>query len=70
MNDGVRLADVREKLVSETFTLAGALHDTRNIDDGSRRRHDPLGLDDVADFMEAFIGTEKTPTLGSMVQKG
>ena len=55
MQDGVSLADVREELVAQTFTLAGAFDDARDIDEFHGRRHDRIGLDHGHDAVHARV---------------
>ena len=69
LGDGVGLADIREELVTQTFTLGCAANDTGDIDEGDSRGQDALG---TVDFRRArrSSGRLTTPTLGSMVAKG
>ena len=56
VDDGVGLADVAEKLVAESFTLRGALHQTRDVYDFYRRGNDFCRLHQRGQRREALVG--------------
>ncbi len=56
VDDGIGLADVGQELVAEAFTLAGAGHQTGDVDEFDDGRLNPLRLDDLRQFVEARIG--------------
>ena len=53
--DRIGLANVREELVAETGTLARALHDAGDVDEGHRSRKLALGTEDLGQLSEAGI---------------
>ena len=57
MDDSVRLADVGEELVSQSFALAGTLDQSGYIDylDGGGD-HAALGVTDLTEFDEPLVG--------------
>ena len=57
MNDCVRLTDIGEELVSESFAFAGTFDQPRNIHDfNGSRNNSSLGFAQFAEFDEAFVG--------------
>ena len=56
VQDGIALTDVGEELVAETFTLAGSLHQTCDIDDIDGRRDRALRFADVGQHLKALVG--------------
>jgi hypothetical protein len=70
VDDGIGLADVRQKLVAQAFTGAGTGHQTGDVHELDDGRHHALGLDDGGQLGQAGIGHLDHPVLGSMVQKG
>ena len=61
---GVGLANVREELVAETFTLAGAFDDTRDVDELHRGGNNGVGLDHRDDAIHARIGHGNNADVG------
>ena len=55
MGDGIDLADIGEKLVAEAFTLRGAAHETRNIDEGEARGDDLSRFRNGCERAEPFV---------------
>ena len=56
MNDSIRLADIGEELVTESFSFAGALNQSCYIYDlHSRRNHAALRMTDLAEFDESLV---------------
>jgi hypothetical protein len=57
MDDGVRLTDVREELISQSFAFARTFDQTGYIHYLDGRRDDAtLGLTDLAEFDQTLIG--------------
>ena len=55
VRDGIGFADGGEELVAEAFALGGALHQTRDIDEGQARRDDLLRLADLGELVQPFV---------------
>ena len=70
LHDGIDFANMAEKLVAETFSLACALHQAGDIDEFDSSRNDLLGFREPASFSRRSSGTLTMPRFGSMVQKG
>ena len=56
LGDRVGLADVREELVAEPLTLAGAAHDAGDVDERDRGGKDPLRTEHLGELLEPRIG--------------
>ena len=56
VDNGVRRADIAQKLVAQTFALRGTLHQTGNIDNLDRRGDDPLRVVDLGQTDQTLIG--------------
>jgi len=56
VQDRVGLADVREELVAEAFTLAGAFDDAGDVDELHGGGDDGVGLDHGDDAIHAVVG--------------
>ncbi len=56
VGDGVRLADVGQKLISEPFPLGRATHQSRDVDEVDGRRHRRLRVIESHQGVEAFVG--------------
>ena len=69
MNNGVRVADVGQKLVAQPLAFRGTFHQSGDIDDLDGGGNHRLGLSISASRMSRSSGTVMTPTLGSIVQK-
>ena len=54
--DGVGLADVCQELVAQALALVGALHQTCDVDELDRSRHDAARVNDVGELLQAAIG--------------
>ena len=56
VDDGVRLADIREELISKSFALACALHQSCNIYDfNGSWYHTALGFAEFAKFDKTLV---------------
>ena len=55
LTDRVRLANVRQKGVAHPLTLGGTLDDAGDVDEGHRRRQDPLGGEDLRQTVQAGV---------------
>ena len=55
MDDGVALADVTQELVAQTLTLRGPFHETRDIHDLTRRRHDAPRVYEFRQLIQSLI---------------
>ena len=55
MKDGVGLADIGEKLVSEAFSLAGALDESGDVHNVHCRRHYALGFTHVRKYFKPLV---------------
>ena len=64
MDDGVDLADVAEELVAEAFALAGALHQTGDVDEGELGRDDLGRTGDGGELVEPRIGDRDLADIG------
>ena len=56
VDDGVRLSDVAEKLVAESFALGGSFHQAGNIDDFNRGGNDSPWMNEFSKFVQTFVG--------------
>src|SRR5690606_38072383 len=56
IHNGVCLADIGQKLVSQTLTLGGTRNQTRNIDKLNHSRQDALGFDDLGQRRQTRVG--------------
>ena len=56
MNNGISLANVGKELVTETFTLRRALHQSGNIHDFHRGGNNLLGIHQLGELVESLIG--------------
>ena len=56
MYDGIGLTNVAEELVAESFALACALHESCNIDDFARCRHDASRVYYLGELCEPPVG--------------
>lgn len=54
--DGVGLADVCQELVAQALTLVSALHQTCDVDELDRCRHNATRVNDVGKLLQAAIG--------------
>ena len=54
--DGVGLANVGQELVAQALALVGALHQTCDVDELDRCRHDATRVDDVGELLQTAIG--------------
>ncbi len=54
--DGAHLADGGQELVAEPLTLAGALHQTGDVDEGHRGVDHLLGSEDLGETLDPRIG--------------
>ena len=70
LGDGIGLADMGQKLITQSLALGSARHQSGDIDELDRGRYDFLGFDDGGQGLQTWIGTSTIPTLGSMVQNG
>jgi hypothetical protein len=64
VNDGVALADVAQELVAESFTFAGALHQSGNVDDVAHGRYDTPRVNQLGELRQSFVGYGHLPHLG------
>ena len=55
MNDGIGLANVGQKLITQTLALACALHQAGNVHNLDGGRHDALRVNEFGKFIEAFV---------------
>ena len=56
VNDGIRLANVGQELVAQAFALAGALHQTGNVDNLHRSGYDTPRMNYFGQFLQTFVG--------------
>ena len=56
VQDGIRLADVGEELVAQSFTLAGSLDESGDVDDFHRRGDDSSRVDQFGEFVQPLVG--------------
>ena len=56
LTDGIGLAYVCQELVAQTLALVSALHQTCDVDELDRRRHDATRVNDVGELLQAAIG--------------
>ena len=56
VDDRIRVADVAQKFVAQTFALRGALHEARDVDDFDRRRDHALGVVDLREADQPPVG--------------
>ena len=56
VDDGVALADVAQKLITQSFTFAGAFHQSGNIDNIAYGGHDTSRMNDFGEFGQSFVG--------------
>ena len=56
MDNRVRLADIRQELVAQTFALACPFHETGDINDFDRRRDDAFGMYQFGEAVQPFVG--------------
>ena len=54
--DGVGLANVGQELVAQALALVGALHQTCDVDELDRSRHNAARVDDIGELLQAAIG--------------
>ena len=54
--DGIGLANVGQELVAQALALVGALHQTCDVDELDRRRHNAARVNDVGKLLQAAIG--------------
>ena len=54
--DGIGLANVGQELVAQALALVSALHQTCDVDELDRRRHNATRVDDVGELLQAAIG--------------
>lgn len=64
VNDGVALADVAQELVAESFTFAGALHQSGNVDDVAHGRYDTPRVNQLGELRQSFVGYGHLSHLG------
>lgn len=64
VNDGVALADVAQELVAESFTFAGALHQSGNVYDVAHGRYDTPRVNQLGELRQSFVGYGHLPHLG------
>lgn len=55
MDNGVALADVAQKLVAQSFTFAGAFHQSGNIDNVAYGGHDASWMNDFGEFGQSLV---------------
>ena len=55
-NDGINLANVRQKRIAKTFAVAGTLDQTADIGELDRRRHDSAAVAHLRQLVETRIG--------------
>ena len=67
---GVDFADIRQELVPQPLSLAGALHQTGDVHELHRRRHRALGLHDLGQSLEPPVGYLYDPGVGLDGSKG
>ena len=56
MGDGVNLADIAEKLVTQPFALGSTAHQTGNINETQARRHTLGGTCNIGQRIKARVG--------------
>lgn len=56
VQDGIRLTDVSQELITKPFTLACALDQPCYVDDLDGGGYDALGMYDLCELIEALIG--------------
>ena len=56
MNNGVRVADVGQKLVAQPLAFRGTFHQSGDIDDLDGGGHHPLGIVDLREPNKPLIG--------------
>ena len=56
VDDGIRLADVGQELVAQSLTLAGALHESCNVDNLHRGGHYAPRVHQLSELSEPLIG--------------
>ena len=56
MDDGISFADVAQELVAEAFALRGTLHESGDVNDFHRCRHDASRMHQFGQFGKTFVG--------------
>ena len=56
LHDCIDFANVAEKLIAESFSLACALHQARDIDEFDSSRNDLLGFRERGELFQTFVG--------------
>ncbi len=64
MNNSIRLTDVREKLITQSFALTGSFHQAGNIDNFNHSRNHILRIHQLDQFIQPFIGNSDHPDIG------
>ena len=64
VDDRIRVADVAQKFVAQTFALRGALHEARDVDDFDRRRDHALGVVDLREADQPPVGDRDHAHIG------
>ena len=62
--DGIGFADVREELVAQTFALAGARHQTGDVDELDRCGDDLGRVVDLGQLLQAIVGNGNDADVG------
>ena len=70
VGDGVSLPGYGRKLVAQALTLAGPLHEARDVHELHDGWNFDFGTHDLSETGMRGSGTFTTPSLGLMVQKG
>ena len=64
VDDGVALADVAQELVAESFTFAGALHQSGNVYDVTHGGYDTPRVNQLGELRQSFVGYGHLSHLG------